>query len=68
MPFDLGRLISRQKVAEAASRLMRSTLATSLQSNPLLRAPSMVRHSHRNIATSVVQTRVGDDERRNFIG
>ena len=45
MPFDLGRLISRQKVAEAASRLMRSTLATSLQSNPLLRAPSMVRLS-----------------------
>jgi hypothetical protein len=33
--FDLERLISRQKVARAAARVMWSTLAISFQANPL---------------------------------
>jgi hypothetical protein len=40
--FDLERLISRQKVIRAAVLVMRSTLATSFQSNPLRSSPNMV--------------------------
>jgi len=38
---DLERLISRQKAARATTRDVRSTSATSFQSNPLWSAPDM---------------------------
>ena len=57
--FDLERLISRQKVAPAAPRVMRSTLAISFQLTSATRA----KHGStliRKIAASLRQTPVGE--------